>query len=69
MKRLRLKKWVINVVVVVSLFLSILLGAECENTTIFILSKIVIMFTLFINYKILYHFTDFVDKEFQCFGQ
>jgi Mg2+/citrate symporter len=64
MKKLRLKKWVVNVIVIISVLLFILLGAECENTMTFITSKISAIFLLYLNYKILDKFTDFIDKEF-----
>lgn len=64
MKKLKLKKWVVNLIVIMSLFLIILLGAECENTMTFIASKISVMFVLFLNYKILDKFTNLTDKEF-----
>lgn len=62
MKKLRLKKWVVNVIMIISVLLLILLGAECENTMIFITSKISVMFILFLNYKILDKFTDFTEE-------
>ena len=62
MKKFRLKKWVINVIVIISVLLLILLGAECENTMTFIASKISVMFFLFLNYKILDKFTDFTEE-------
>lgn len=62
MKKLRLKKWVVNVIVIISVLLLILLGAECENTMTFITSKISVMFVLFLNYKILDEFTDFTEE-------
>ena len=64
MKKLRLKRWVVNVIVIISVLLLILLGAECENTMTFITSKISAMFVLFLNYKILDEFTNLTDKEF-----
>lgn len=62
MKKLRLKKWVVNVIMIISVLLLILLGAECENTMTFITSKISVMFFLFLNYKILDKFTDFTEE-------
>lgn len=62
MKKLKLKKWVVNLIVIMSVFLIILLGAECENTMTFIASKISVMFVLFLNYKILDKFTDFTEE-------
>lgn len=62
MKKLRLKRWVVNVIVIISVLLLILLGAECENTMTFITSKISVMFVLFLNYKILDKFTDFTEE-------
>lgn len=62
MKKLRLKKWVVNLIVIISMLLLVLLGAECENTMTFITSKISVMFILFLNYKILDKFTDFTEE-------
>lgn len=64
MKRLRLKKWVVNVIVIISVLMLVLLGAECNSTFTFITSKISVMFILFLNYKILDKFTNLTDKEF-----
>ena len=62
MKKLRLKKWVVNVIVIISVLLLILLGAECNSTFTFITSKISVIFVLFLNYKILDKFTDFTEE-------
>ena len=62
MKKLKLKKWVVNLIVIMSVFLIILLGAECNSTFTFITSKISVMFVLFLNYKILDKFTDFTEE-------
>lgn len=62
MKKLKLKKWVINVIMIISVLLLILLGAECDSTFTFITSKISVMFVLFLNYKILDKFTDFTEE-------
>ena len=62
MKKLKLKKWVINVIVIISMLLLVLLGAECDSTFTFITSKISVMFILFLNYKILDKFTDFTEE-------
>lgn len=62
MKKLRLKKWVINVIAIISVLMLVLLGAECDSTFIFITSKISVMFILFLNYKILDKFTDFTEE-------
>lgn len=62
MKKLKLKKWVVNVIVIISVLLLILLGAECDSTFTFITSKISVMFVLFLNYKILDKFTDFTEE-------
>lgn len=62
MKKLRLKKWVVNVIVIMSVLMLVLLGAECNSTFTFITSKISVMFVLFLNYKILDKFTDFTEE-------
>lgn len=62
MKKLRLKKWVVNVIVIISVLMLVLLGAECNSTFTFITSKISVMFILFLNYKILDKFTDFTEE-------
>lgn len=62
MKKLRLKKWVVNVIMIISVLMFVLLGAECENMMTFITSKISAMFILFLNYKILDKFTDFTEE-------
>ena len=62
MKKLRLKRWVVNVIVIISVLMLVLLGAECNSTFTFITSKISVMFVLFLNYKILDKFTDFTEE-------
>ena len=62
MKKLKLKKWVVNVIVIMSVLMLVLLGAECNSTFTFITSKISVMFVLFLNYKILDKFTDFTEE-------
>lgn len=62
MKKLKLKKWVVNLIVIMSVLMFVLLGAECDSTFTFITSKISVMFILFLNYKILDKFTDFTEE-------
>ena len=62
MKKLKLKKWVVNFIVIMSVLLLLLLGAECNSTFTFITSKISVLFILFLNYKILDKFTDFTEE-------
>lgn len=62
MKKLKLKKWVVNLIVIMSVLMFVLLGAECDSTFTFITSKISVMFVLFLNYKILDKFTDFTEE-------
>ena len=40
-KRRILKKWVVNVLVSIEMFLIIFLGSECENIKLFTISKII----------------------------
>lgn len=45
---MKLKKWANNLLLLVSLILIFILASECESTLIFIISKIISCFGLFI---------------------
>lgn len=62
MKKRRLKKWVINLLVIIQFMLFIVLCSECDNLLYFTLSKIIAMFLFLINHTILYRYTDLFEE-------
>lgn len=62
MKKRRLKKWVINLLMIIQFMLFIVLCSECDNLLYFTLSKIIAMFLFLINHTILYRYTDLFEE-------
>lgn len=62
MKKRRLKKWVINLLMIIQFMLFIVLCGECDNLLYFTLSKIIAMFLFLINHTILYRYTDLFEE-------
>lgn len=62
MKKRRLKKWVINLLMIIQFMLFIVLCSESDNLLYFTLSKIIAMFLFLINHTILYRYTDLFEE-------
>ena len=62
MKKRKLKKWVINLLMIIQFMLFIVLCSECDNLLYFTLSKIIAMFLFLINHTILYRYTDLFEE-------
>lgn len=62
MKKRKLKKWVINLLMIIQFMLFIVLCCECDNLLYFTLSKIIAMFLFLINHTILYRYTDLFEE-------
>lgn len=58
---MKLRKWVENLLVIIQLILIILLSAEVENMSLFVLSKIVIFVGMMLNHKIIIKYTNFYN--------
>ena len=57
MKRIYLKKWITNLILMMQMLLFIMLGSDCESTTLFITSKIVILLIIYMNHLIIKNYT------------
>ena len=57
MKRIYLKKWITNLILMMQMLLFIMLGSDCESTTLFITSKIVILLIMYMNHLIIKNYT------------
>ena len=57
MKRIYLKKWITNLILMIQMLLFIMLGSDCESTTLFITSKIVILLIIYMNHLIIKNYT------------
>lgn len=53
-KRRTLKKWVVNLLLLVNAIALLLLASDCENDTIFIYSKVISAFIFIANSLLLY---------------
>ena len=57
MKRIYLKKWITNLILMMQMLLFIMLGSDCESTTLFITSKIIILLIIYMNHLIITNYT------------
>ena len=57
MKKRYLKKWVVNLLLIVQVMLVLLLAGDTSNLTIFIISKIILLTIFLINHFILYKYS------------
>lgn len=62
MKRIYLKKWIANLILMMQMLLFIMLGSDCENTTLFIISKIVILLIMYMNHLIIKNYTRLYEE-------
>ena len=62
MKRIYLKKWITNLILMMQVLLFIMLGSDCESTTLFITSKIVILLIMYMNHLIIKNYTRLYDE-------
>lgn len=62
MKKRKLKRWVINLLMIIQFVIFIVLCSDCDNLLIFTVSKIIAMFLFLINHTILYRYTDLFEE-------
>ena len=56
-KKVILKKWTQYILLSIQFILILILGAECDNFTIFTLSKVIALLLFYINHKIIIKYT------------
>ena len=62
MKRIYLKKWITNLILMMQMLLFIMLGSDCESTCLFITSKIVILLIMYMNHLIIKKYTRLYEE-------
>lgn len=62
MKRIYLKKWLTNLILFIQMFLFTMLCSDCESTTLFITSKIVILLIMYMNHLIIKNYTKLYEE-------
>lgn len=62
MKRIYLRQWLTNLIVMIQMLLFIILGSDCESTSLFIISKIVILLIMYMNHLIIKNYTRFYEE-------
>lgn len=62
MKKFYLKKWITNLILMMQMLLFIMLGSDCENTILFITSKIVILLIMYMNHLIIKKYTRLYEE-------
>lgn len=62
MKRIYLKKCITNLIVMMQMLLFIMLGSDCESTSLFITSKIVILLIMYMNHLIIKNYTRLYEE-------
>ena len=58
---MKLKNWCINLILIVQAILICILAFECNNTMIFIISKIIIVILILLNNRIIKKYTNLFD--------
>ena len=61
MKKIYLKKWVEVVIIFMQVILFMVLGSECEDLKVFIISKLVALTLFIINSMILFKYSRLVE--------
>lgn len=57
----KLKKWVVDVIILIQIILFMLLGAEVDNFKMFVISKIICVVLLLINHLILTKYSNIYE--------
>lgn len=63
MKKLKLKKWVEDLLIIVQVIIIILMAGDCESTLYFVISKLILMIVFLIDHSILSKYTDLFKGE------
>lgn len=56
--KMKLKKWMINFIILLQCLYFMLLASDCDDLKLFIISKIAIMIAMLINHYILYKYSN-----------
>ena len=56
-----LKKWVENILLMIQFMLILILGAESDNTIVFIGSKVIVILLFYMNHLIIERYTRFYE--------
>ena len=59
---MKLKKWVEYTIIFIQMILFVLLGSDCENTKLFIYSKIIILIIFGFNHMILKRYSRLYEE-------
>lgn len=60
---MKLKNWVVNLILLIQVLLFIGLSCDADSTKVFIISKIIIIIPFIINHIILVKFSDLFKEE------
>lgn len=60
---MKLKNWVVNLIVLIQILLFIGLSCDADSTKVFIISKIIIIIPFIINHIILVKYSDIFKEE------
>lgn len=64
MKRLRLKGWVEDLIIFISLYVIMMLSSECYDFKLFVITRIIFLSMLIVNYLILKKYSKlFANKD------
>lgn len=61
-RKLYLKKWVEVAIIFIQVILFMIVGSECDDLKIFIVSKIIVLVIFFVNHLILVKYTKLYDE-------
>lgn len=63
MKKRVLKDWVVKIILIVQMLLIVIMAAECEDLTIFIISKIIVASLFILNHLIICKYSNFYQEN------
>lgn len=60
---MKLKKWVVNFIIMLQCLYFILIASDCDDLKLFIYSKIILMVLMLFNHYILYKYSELFKEE------
>ena len=63
MKKRRLKKWVVNTLIIINFMAILFMSADCDDMTLFIVSKIIALVIFAFNNYLLFKHSNLFEEE------
>lgn len=63
MKKRYLKQWVVNTLIIINFIAIMFMGADCDDMTMFISSKLIALLVFAFNNYLLFKYSDLFEEE------